>query len=230
MTSEKKLYDLTLVPAEDCRLPGLPKGKQLSRLLPGCICSDLFAAGFSCKRLDLGTGLIVPDGDDHSYRLLKRIKSAKYIRNDLRQRSAAQLLQMLQDGTLRLEDGYIGYTQSVALAICPAPLPQSDKLFGLELRAGCAFHCFVLTESTAFPDSILLEDVPFAITQAQPVSRDASAPGVLQSDLPIAADHRVAADSPSRFKLSYDPENRCTVLCAGSLICPPDYFGVGLIL
>lgn len=228
MMSEKKLYDLTLVPAEDCRLPALPKGIQLSRLLPGCICSDLFVAGFSRKRLDLGTGLIVDD--DHSYRLLKRIKSAKYIRNDLLQRSAQQLLTMLKENSLQLQEGYIGYTQEVSLAIGPAPLPQSDKLFGVELRADRSFHCYALTQSAVFPDSILLEDVPFAITQMQPIHRDATAPGVLQSDLPIAADYRVATDSPSRFKLSYDPESRRTMLCAGSLICPPDYFGDGSIL
>lgn len=228
MTSKKKLYDLTLVPKETCRLSGLPQGRQLSRALNGCICSDLFVAGFSYKRLDLGSGLIA--SDDEGYRLLKRIKSAKYIRDELRQLPAQTLLQMLRDGTVQLADGYIGHTQRVRLALGPAPLSGGDKLFGIELQAGSAFRCFLLTDAPTLPREITVEGCRFSLTGWQLVARDEAAAGVLQSDLPLVGKPRVADDSPSRFKVTYDPNTRCTVLCAGSFLCPPDHFGDGLIL
>ena len=228
MTSEKKLYDLTLVIEETCALPGLPSGKQLSQALPGCICSDLFVAGFSYKRLDLGSGLIAPD--DESYRLLKRIKSANYIRDDLRSLSAQDLLQQLQAGSIRLQDGYIGHTYQVQLSLSPAPVPDSDKLFGYELQAKTAFRCFVLTNTPKIPSKFLLGGAIFSITAIKPLIQDTTKPGVLQSTLPVVSSPRVDPNSRSRFKLSYDTDSRCTVLTAGSLICPPDYFGDGLIL
>jgi len=190
MTSEKKLYDLTLVTTETCSLPGLPRSAQLSQTLSGNLCSDLFVSGFSYKRLDLGSGLIAPDDD--SYRLLKRIKGAKYIRDDLRQLSAAELLQQLRTGTVRLQEGYIGHTDRVRLALGPAPLTGGDQLFGIELRAGSAFRCFVLTDTPLFPKTVTVGGCPFTVAKSQVIHREPAGPGVLQSDLPVAADHRIS--------------------------------------
>lgn len=227
MKSKSNLYELIFTPIQTCRLTQMPNGAMLEKALPGCLCSDLFVGGFSYKPLDLGSG-IVADGDDQ-YRLLKRLKSARLIHDSLKQLSADVLLTQLSDGALLIQNGYIGYNHQAANAVKTVRLPAGDNLFGIELRSGSPFRCFVKTENPNFPDKIMLGECEMVVQQVLPANPAQGDAGILQHDLPLDKNWRVSG-SASRFKLSFDTHRNCKVLCAGSVISPDDYFGNGVIV
>lgn len=227
MKSKSNLYELVLTPAQTCNLPQLPTGAMLEKALPGCLCSDLFIGGFSYKPLDLGVGIVAQD--DTQYRFLKNLKSARYVHDSLRPLEANALLKQLCDDTVQLQGGYIGYTREVSLALKPVRLPEGDTLFGVQLRHGSFFRCFVKSETSAFPESLMLDQCRMLVQQVLPAEPARTDRGVLQSNLPLDA-HWQVSDTSSRFKLSYDALRGCKVLCAGSVISRNDFFGRGVIL
>lgn len=222
------LYKLILVPQGNCRVSGLPKGQALEKALPGCVCSDLFVEGFSYKRLDLSSGFT--DLNDEGYRILKQLKGAKYIADFLRQTPPEELIRLLRRGDISLRDGYIGHSQTVSLAVRPAPLPEGDKRSGLELRKGSRFVCYIKTEDPTFPPVLDLGECSMQVLEVCPVALPECDRYVLQSDLPLTQMPKLEANSTSRFKLTYDPGAGCLILCAGSRISQKDHFGDGVML
>ena len=227
MKSKNALYKLVLTPKRTCKLPALPDRNLLEKALPGCVCSDLFVDGFSYKNLTLCSGFTA---EAEQYRLLKQLKSAKFIADHLKDLSVAALMTQLAEGSIALRDGYIGHDPQVSLAVRPAPLTTGDKLFGIELWKGSRFCCYVKAESAAFPDGLLLDTCEMQIAQILPVALPPKTHYVLQSDLPLTQSPRLTPDSDSRFKLAYDDKNSRMLLCAGSCISPKDDFGECVML
>ncbi len=226
MKSKSKLYELILAPAQTCRLSQMPTGAMLEEALPGCVCSDLFIGGFSYKPLNLGAGIVAED--DLQYHLLKRLKSARFIHDSLLRLPADTLLKRLSDGSLQIQNGYIGYDQEAALAVKTVRLPAGESLFGIELRGGSRFRCFVKTQKTDFPEALTLGGNLMEIRQVLPAEPPRSDRGTLQCDLPLDEAWQVSG-AASRFKLAYDLRRNCKVLCAGSVISRADFFGNGII-
>lgn len=228
MKSKSNLYELILTPQETCQFPQMPTSSMLQQALPGCLCSHLFVAGFSCKPLDLCCGVVAQT--DGQYQLLKRLKSARYIQDSVRFLSAGSLLQQLEDGTLTVKNGYIGYDRNVAGSVRTVRLCAGDRLFGIELSGGKSFRCFVKTKNPDFPQVISLQDCRFSLQKVLPLEPEIRDRYVLQQDLPVIAGYRVSADSASRFKLSYDAASQRIVVCAGSVISREDHFGDGIAI
>lgn len=226
MKSKCNLYELILTPTQTCKLPQMPTGAMLEAALPGCTCSDLLLAGFSYKPLDLGAGIVAED--DLQYRLLKRLKSARFICDSLLPLSMDVLLKQLSDGVVQIQNGYIGYNQQAALAIKNVRLPESQSLFGIELRSGSHLRCFVETESPDFPKALTLGNCLMTVLQISPIQPIQSNFGTLQCDLPLDEAWQVSG-TDSHFKLSYDTQRNCKVLCAGSVISQNDFFGNGIL-
>lgn len=227
MKSKSNLYELILTPAQTCRLSQMPTGAILEAALPGCICSDLFISGFSYKPLSLGVGIVAED--DMQYRLLKRLKSARFIADSVKPLPADVLLRQLSDGIMQIQNGYIGYNQEAALAVKTVRLPAGENLFGVQLRSGSVFRCFIKTENPEFPETLTLNDCLMEVRQVLPAEQEQSNLGILQHDMPLDKAWQVSG-SASRFKLSFDTHRNCKVLCAGSVISRDDYFGNGVIL
>lgn len=223
MKSESNVYELIVSPAQTCQLCQIPTGAMLNQALPGCLCSDLFIKGFSYKPLHLGVGILAED--DRQYRLLKSLKSARYIADRVKALPRQVLWEQLCSGELQIHSGYIGYTLEVALALKTVRLPSGD--FGVELRSGSLFRCFVKSETGTFPQTLKLGECLMQVQQVLPAIP--SDQRVLQHDLPLDDDWRVVADT-SRFKLSYDIADNCKILCAGSVIGREDFFGNGILL
>lgn len=227
MKSDCVLYKLVLSPKRTCKLPSLPDSRLLEKALPGCICSDLFVDGFSYKKLTLCSGFTA---QGEQYRLLKQLKSAKYIADHLKMLSPADLIAQLDRGNIAVLDGYIGHTRQVSLAVRPAPLTEGDKRFGIELRKDSRFCCYAKTENATFPETLQLGDCEMAVQEVMPVKLPNLEQYVLQSDLPLTRTPRLEPCSNSRFKLTYDAASGQMLLCAGSCISPADDFGEGLLL
>lgn len=226
MKSKNNLYELILTPAQTCKLSHMPTGAMLEAALPGCTCSDLFIAGFSYKPLGLTAGIVAED--DLQYRLLKRLKSARFIQDSLLQLSLDALLKQLSDGIVQIQNSYIGYNQDAALSVKTVRLPESQRLFGIELRSGSHFRCFAKTETPDFPKVLSLGNCLLTVLQVLPTQPIQSGFGTLQCDLPLDETWQVSGTA-SRFKLSYDAQRSCKILCAGSVICQNDFFGNGIL-
>lgn len=228
MKSKSDLYELILTPQEACQFPQMPTSSMLEQALPHCLCSHLFVAGFSCKPLDLCCGVVAHT--DAQYQLLKRLKSARYIQDSVRLLCAGSLLQQLEDGTLTVKNGYIGYDRNVAGSVRTVRLIAGDQLFGMELSGGKPFRCFVKTPNPHFPETVSLQGCRFSLQKVLPIEPENRNRYVLQHDLPVIAGYRVSPDSTSRFKLSYDAASQRIVVCAGSVISREDYFGEGIAI
>ena len=227
MKSNCVLYKLVLSPKRTCILPDLPDSDLLEKALPGCRCSDLFVDGFSYKRLDLCSGFTA---QGEQYRLLKQLKSAKYIADDLKDLPLTELLDLAQADAITLRDGYIGHTRQVSLAVQTAPLTRSDRLFGQQLQGGSLFCCYVKTENTTFPATIWLGEGEMALQEARPVTLPPRDRYVLQKNLPTDQAPDPAADPQARFKLTYDTGSSRMLLSAGSVFSRQDHFDRGVML
>lgn len=224
MKSKSTLYELILSPVQTYSLPKMPTGAMLEKALPGCVCSDLFVKGFSYKPLNLGAGIVAED--DAKYRLLKGIKSARFIADRARLLSPGALLAQLKNGALQILGGYIGYCREVDLAVRPVRLPTGN--FGIELHSGSLYRCFAKTENSTFPRTLTLGECVMEVRQVLPAVSEYENQGVLQCNLPLNDTWHVAGTS-SRFKLSFDSDRGCKVVCAGSVISQDDYFGNGVL-
>lgn len=228
MKSKSSLYELLLSPINNCKLSKIPKGATLEKALPNCICSDLFVYGFSYKPLTLPSNTIARN--DTEYQLLKRIKKARFIRDDLRLLSTEALLEKLVAGFVCINEGYIGHKAEVSNAVKPVRLIGSDQLFGVELRRGSLFRCFAKTENPVFMQEINIDGCQMKIQSVRPIEENFPQKNVLQADLPIDKNPHIQSDSPSHFKLSYDRNHNCMIVCAGSVISSADYFGTGIFI
>ncbi len=228
MKSKNNLFELILTPIEACKLPKMPDSVMLERALDGCVCSDLFPNGFSYKPIDLGVGMVAES--DEEYRLLKQLKSARYIHDQAKALPTEAIIKQLSTGILKIHSGYVGYDDAASLGFKAIRLADSDKLFGIELRPRSLFRCFVKTETTVPPKTITLNGYTLKILQLNPIEQTENALGVLQSNMQIKTSPTVADDSKSRFKLSFDENCGCIVVCAGSVIHHKDYFGDGVII
>lgn len=223
MKSESNVFELIVTPSQTCRLSHIPTGAMLEKALPGCLCSDMFIKGFSYKPLHLGVGIVAED--DRQYRLLKSLKSARYIADRAKALPLQVLLGQLYSGEVQVRSGYIGCNRDVSLALKTVRLPSGD--FGVELRGGSLFRCFVKSETDTFPETLKLGECLMEVQQVLPAMQ--SNQRVLQHDLPLNDHWQVVGDT-SRFKLSFDVGRNCKVLCAGSVIGREDFFGNGIIL
>jgi hypothetical protein len=201
---------------------------MLEQALDGCVCSDLFPNGFSYKPIDLGVGMVA--GSDEEYRLLKQIKSARYIHDQIKALSTEAIIKQLSNGILKIQNGYIGYNDGAAPGFKTIRLPDDDKMFGIELRPKSLFRCFIKTEAADIPQTITLNGYTLKILQANPIEMPESDVGVLQNNMKIKAQPPLAADSSSRFKLSFDENSGYVVMCAGSVIHRSDCFADGVII
>lgn len=228
MKSKNNLFELIFTPIEACKFPQMPDGSMLEQVLDGCVCSDLFPNGFSYKPIDSGIGMVAES--DEEYRLLKQLKSVRYIHDRAKALPTETLIKQLSTGFLKIQNGYVGYDDASSLGFKTIRLADSDKLFGIELRPRSLFRCFIKTETTDFPQTITLNGYTLKVLQVNPIERTESALGVLQSNIQIKTSPTVADDSKSRFKLSFDENCGCIVVCAGSVIDQKDYFGDGIII
>ncbi len=227
MKSNHNLFELILTPTEICKLPEMPDSKVLEQALGNTICSDLFPNAFSYKPLDLGVGIAAEN--DEEYRFIKQLKNARYIHDQAKKLPIETLMKQLISGALKIQNGYIGYNYASSLGFKAIRLAHSDKLFGIELRPKNLYRCFIKTENPVFPEYLTINGYTLKILQVNPLKQSECDFGVLQSNMPIRTSPKIAEDSESRFKLSYDVNSECTVVCAGSVIHQKDYFGDGII-
>ncbi len=223
MKSKRCLYEIVLTPLENSRFEAMPKAEDLEKALPESISSDLFVDGFSHKRIDLGVGFEA--SCEEQYHHLKRLKGAKIISDRARNLSIDQMICRLEEGELKVENGVIGFSEAYSRAFRTIRLSDSDALFGVELKKGARFRCFVKSKSSSFPETILISGSPFLLQKISPLSPPASL-GVLQKKVFLSEGKNFASNPKSRFKLSFDPEKNLPVLCAGSVLDPNEVEGV----
>lgn len=217
-------YELKLVCLGSVKLASLPKAAQVLASLPAnSFCSDLLVDGFTHKAVDLCADQVALE--DSVYRLLKRLRGADYIADCALGLSTRELLEALEDGTLRIREGYIGADETLAHALQRAVLPEDPGVFGLELCRGGKFRLFLKTAATDLPQKLTIAGCDFSVDSVLPRGGGENREFVLQQDLPLAENYRLSPDSRSRFRLGYDKETKQKYLCAGSVICPGDDFG-----
>lgn len=221
-------YDVTLCVDEEQTIPGLFCGDAMRAALPPAfadsLCSDLMLAGFTYKRVDLCVGL---DGaDEQTYTILKKLKSATFISDRVRQMPLAAIVDGVRAGLIMIKDGYIiDAGDAPQRALHTVVLPDSPNLFGLKLRAGSRFRFFIKTIVSDFPTTLEVGGCRFRVEGVRPVTFAHTDVYVLQHDLPVAEHWRMAPQSATRFKVGYHPETSTICLRAGSVIHREDYFG-----
>lgn len=201
---------VTLVLQRDCVLKGLPCAAEWDAM------SDLLPEGFTYKPITLGVGLQVEPED---YRWLKKLKSARYLSEGV----GGDLIRGLKEGTVCLSpSGIYLYTPGEAVPQEKMGLlPEEGDPYGNFWAAGSRFHLYLRREDPR--RQFQLGDAEWRVAEETEVSAALSPCFVLQADLPVTAETKIAPGSGSRFRILLREGQR--LIAAGSVIDRSDWVG-----
>ena len=221
-------YDIVVRLSAQRKLNSLPKSTDIRAAFgegfENSFCSDLFVAGYSYKQLDFFSDIEL-DYDD--YKLLKLFKKAVYISDRAKELlKENDIISLVKQGLIFVDEGYIHCLDEAATTfLTETILPDSDNPFGIKMRQNSRFRFFIKTEKSTFPEELNICGCPFCVETVKKIDESLPQKYVLQCDLDISSDVKIANDSQSRYKIAYNSVSQSKMILAGSVISREDFFG-----